>query len=333
MGASTSTRIRRSRARLTRSCGSPRARSAARISTSTRSWARSCMPATSSATNRWASWRRSAPRSRSCARETASSSRSPQAQYGPIKVPEGPPDDRFVFLSDVLPTAWQAVEYAGLTNGNRGGTLLVLGLGPIGDMACRIAKHHGIEQVIGIDVVRERLERPRAFGVETLNLEDDDLVGAVRDRTDGRGADAVIDAVGMEAHGAPFGKLAQRLAGLLPDSIAKKMFQTAGVDRLSALNLAIELVRRGGTISIIGVYAGTKDPLNMNALFDKQIQLRMGQANVKRWVDDILPLLSDGDPLGVDGFATHRLPLEAAPDAYATFQAKQDGAVKILPQP
>jgi threonine dehydrogenase-like Zn-dependent dehydrogenase len=259
--------------------------------------------------------------------------RVPQAQYGPIKVPEGPPDDRFVFLSDVLPTAWQAVDYAGVTNGNRGGTLVVLGLGPIGDMACRIARHQGVEQVIGVDVVRERLERPRAFGVETLNVEDDDLVGAVRDRTDGRGADAVIDAVGMEAHGAPFGKLAQRLAGLLPDSIAKKMFQTAGVDRLSALNLAIELVRRGGTISIVGVYAGTKDPLNMNALFDKQIQLRMGQANVKRWVDDIMPLLSDGDPLGVAGFATHRLPLEAAPEAYATFQAKQDGAVKILLQP
>ena len=262
--------------------------------------------------------------------------RVPQAHYGPIKVPEGPPDDRFLYLSDVLPTAWQAVEYAGVANGNgsRDRSLVVLGLGPIGDMACRIARHRGVERVIGIDLVSERLERPRAFGVETLDLEqEDDLVGAVREQTDGRGADAVIDAVGMEAHGAPFGKLAQTLAGLLPDAIAKKMFQTAGVDRLSALNLAIELVRRGGTISIVGVYGGTKDPLNMNALFDRQVQLRMGQANVKRWVDDILPLLTDQDPLGVDGFATHRVPLADAPGAYATFQAKQDGAVKFVLYP
>src|SRR5829696_2773952 len=208
MCASTSTRIRRSRARLTRSCGSPRARSAAPISTSTRSWARS------HACRRHPRPRTDGPRGggRRGGHEAEPGRPrrhpvSPQAQYGPIKVPEGPPDDRFVFLLDVLPTAWQAVEYAGLTNGNRGGTLVVLGLGPIGDMACRIAKHHGIEQVIGIDVVRERLERPRAFGVETLNLEDDDLVGAVRDRTDGRGADAVIDAVGMEAHGAPSASL------------------------------------------------------------------------------------------------------------------------------
>ena len=262
--------------------------------------------------------------------------RVPQAHYGPIKVPEGPPDDRFLYLSDVLPTAWQAVEYAGVANGNGSWnrSLVVLGLGPIGDMACRIARHRGVERVIGIDLVSERLERPRAFGVQTLNLEqEDDLVGAVREQTDGRGADAVIDAVGMEAHGAPFGKLAQTIAGLLPDAIAKKMFQTAGVDRLSALNLAIELVRRGGTISIVGVYGGTKDPLNMNALFDRQVQLRMGQANVKRWVDDILPLLTDEDPLGVDGFATHRVPLAEAPGAYATFQAKQDGAVKFVLYP
>ena len=262
--------------------------------------------------------------------------RVPQAHYGPIKVPEGPPDDRFLYLSDVLPTAWQAVEYAGVANGNgsRAQSLVVLGLGPIGDMACRIARHRGVERVIGIDLVSERLDRPRAFGVETLDLQqEDDLVGAVRERTDGRGADAVIDAVGMEAHGAPFGKLAQTLAGLLPDAIAKKMFQTAGVDRLSALNLAIELVRRGGTISIVGVYGGTKDPLNMNALFDRQLQLRMGQANVKRWVEDILPLLTDDDPLGVDGFATHRVPLADAPGAYATFQAKQDGAVKFVLYP
>jgi threonine dehydrogenase-like Zn-dependent dehydrogenase len=258
--------------------------------------------------------------------------RVPQAQYGPIKVPEGPPDDRFVYLSDVLPTAWQAVQYAAVP---RGGTLAVLGLGPIGDMCTRIARHLGAERVIGIDLVPERLERARAHGVETFDLiGSDDLVGAIREATDGRGPDAVIDAVGMEAHGSPLGKLAQQLSGLLPDAVAAKLIERAGVDRLSALHLAIELVRRGGTISVSGVYGGMLDPLPMMTLFDKQVQLRMGQANVRRWVDDILPLLSgDGDPLGVDGFATHRLALQEAPRAYEMFQKKQDGAIKVLLQP
>jgi threonine dehydrogenase-like Zn-dependent dehydrogenase len=157
---------------------------------------------------------------------------------------------------------------------------------------------------------------------------------AVRALTDGRGPDAVIDAVGMEAHGAPGGKLAHTLAGLIPDPIAKKVMQTAGVDRLSVLNTAVEIVRRGGTISLSGVYGGTADPLNMLQIFDKQLTLKMGQANVKRWVDDILPLLSgDDDPLGVDTFATHHVPLAEAPDAYEMFRRKQDGAFKVVFKP
>jgi threonine dehydrogenase-like Zn-dependent dehydrogenase len=257
--------------------------------------------------------------------------RVPQAQFGPIKVPQGPPDDRFVYLSDVLPTAWQAVRYADVA---AGGSLVVLGLGPIGDMSCRIALHQGVQRVIGIDLVPERLERARGRGVEALDLqEQDDVVETVRDLTGGRGPDSVIDAVGMEAHGSPFGKLAHQMTTLLPDVVARKMMQKGGVDRLNALHLAIELVRRGGTISIVGVYGGQADPMPMLTLFDKQIQLRMGQANVRRWVDDILPLLLDGDPLGVDDFATHRLPLDQAPDAYDMFQKKQNGAVKILLRP
>ena len=256
--------------------------------------------------------------------------RVPQAQYGPIKVPEGPSDDRFLFLSDVLPTAWQAVEYAG---GEDISSVVVLGLGPIGDMATRIAQQRGIEQVIGVDLVPERLERARAHGVDAIDLEGEDIVGQIREKTDGRGPDAVIDAVGMEAHGAPVGKLAQNIAGLLPDAVAKKMMETAGLDRLSAMNLAFELVRRGGTVSLSGVYGGTADPLPMLNIFDKQIQIRMGQANVKRWVDDILPLLGDDDPLGVDSFATHRVPLDEAPRAYEMFQKKEDGAIKVVLTP
>lgn len=257
--------------------------------------------------------------------------RVPQAEYGPIVVPEGPPDDRFVFLSDVLPTAWQAFEYAAVP---KGGSLAVIGLGPIGEMTCRIALQRGVEKVIGVDLVPERLARAASRGVQTINLnEHDDVAEAIREMTDGRGADAVVDAVGMEAHGAPVGKFAQDAAGLLPDRVAQKLITTAGVDRLASLMLAIDSVRRGGTVSVSGVYGGMADPMPMMTMFDKQIQLRMGQANVKRWVDDILPLLTDEDPLGVDGFATHHLPLDEAPQAYETFQKKQDGAIKILLKP
>jgi len=257
--------------------------------------------------------------------------RVPQAQNTTIKVPDGPPDDRFVYLSDVLPTAWQAVEYADVPDG---GTVAVLGLGPIGDMAARIALHQG-RRVIAVDLVSERLERARQRGAEVLDLEahGKDLGEVVRSLTDGRGPDSVIDAVGMEAHGAPVAGFIQRAAGYLPDRLQEKVMDVAGIDRLPALHTAIDLVRRGGTLSIIGVYGGAVDPLPMKTLFDKQIQVRMGQANVKRWVDDILPLLTDDDPLGVDDFATHRLPLEQAPEAYADFQAKRDGTVKVLLQP
>jgi len=257
--------------------------------------------------------------------------RVPQAQYGPIKVPDGPADDRFLYLSDVLPTAWQAVEYAAIPDGGR---VAVLGLGPIGDMASRIALHRGAAQVIGIDLVPERLKRAGENGVTTIDLNDHDDVGdSVRELTDGRGPDAVIEAVGMEAHGAPFGQLAHQITGLLPDVVASKIMKKAGIDRLSALLLAIDIVRRGGTISISGVYGGMTDPLPMLTMFDKQIQFRMGQANVKRWVGDIMPLLTDEDPLGVDGFATHHLSLDEGPKGYEIFQKKQDDAIKVVLKP
>lgn len=260
--------------------------------------------------------------------------RVPQAQYGPIKVPEGPPDDRFLYLSDVLPTAWQAVEYAAVPPD---GTVAVLGLGPIGGMACRIAALRGAGRVIGVDLVPERLRRARADGVEVFDLRDagsrEDLVEAVRAITGGRGPDAVIDAVGTEAHGSPVGRAAQRATELLPRDWAAKLTSKAGVDRLAALRLAIALVRRGGTVSISGVYGGMADPLPLLTMFDKQIQVRMGQANVRRWADDILPLLTDEDPLGVDAFATHRMPLDEAARAYEMFQRKEDGAIKVLMRP
>jgi len=250
----------------------------------------------------------------------------------PIKVPEGPPDERFVYLSDVLPTAWQAVEYASIPPG---GTVTVLGLGPIGEMAARIATHRGASLVVGVDRVPARLARAAARGIDVLDLRQHgkNLGDAIRELTDGRGTDAVIDAVGMEAHGAPVVKAAQWITGLLPDAVAERLMDHAGVDRLSALYAAIDIVRRGGTISLSGVYGGAADPLPLLTMFDKQIQLRMGQANVKHWVDDILPLLDDEDVLGVEGFATHSMPLDDGPKAYKMFQEKQDGMIKTLLKP
>jgi threonine dehydrogenase-like Zn-dependent dehydrogenase len=258
--------------------------------------------------------------------------RVPEAQFTHILVPEGPPDDRFIYLSDVLPTAWQAVEYAGVPDG---GSLLILGLGPIGDMAARIAQQKWIDTIIAVDLVDARLERARSRGIQVIDLREheDDLPEVVRELTDGRGPDSVIDAVGMEAHGSPGAAAAQRVAVHLPDAVTEPLMKRAGLDRLAALYTAIETVRRGGTVALSGVYGGMADPLPMMSLFDKQIQLRMGQANVKRWIPDIMPLLTDEDPLGVEQFATHRLPLREAPVAYEKFQQKADGAVKIMLKP
>jgi threonine dehydrogenase-like Zn-dependent dehydrogenase len=259
--------------------------------------------------------------------------RVPQAHFGPIKVPEnGRADEHFLFLSDVLPTAWQAVEYAAVPEG---GSVAVYGLGPIGQMCTRIARQRGAEIVIGVDRVSERLEMAARHDVQTLNSDEhDDVPATIREMTGGRGPDSVIDAVGMEAHGATLGKFAQTAAGLLPDAIAEKAIEKFGVDRMEVLHEGIDTVRRGGTLSISGVYGGMVDPMPMMQLFDKGVQIRMGQAHVKRWIDEIMPLLEqDEDPLGVDDLATHRLPLEQAPEAYEMFQKKQDGAIKVVLEP
>ncbi|MEV4580873.1 zinc-dependent alcohol dehydrogenase [Nonomuraea jabiensis] len=257
--------------------------------------------------------------------------RVPEAQFGPIKVPEGPPDERFLFLSDVLPTAWQAVAYADIPEG---GSVTVFGLGPIGQMCCRIARHLGY-RVIGVDGVTQRLEMARRHGVEVIDASEvTDVPEELRQRTSGRGTDSVIDAVGMEAHGSPAAKLAQTLTTMLPGAVAAPLMSHTGVDRLAALNQAIDSVRRGGVISVVGTYGGMTDPMPMLRMFDKGITMRMGQAHVRRWTSALMPLVTDeSDPLGVMDLATHRMPLEQAPLAYEMFQKKSDGAVKILLQP
>jgi threonine dehydrogenase-like Zn-dependent dehydrogenase len=257
--------------------------------------------------------------------------RVPHADFGPIKVPEGPPDDRFLYLSDILPTAWQAVAYADTP---KGGSLAVFGLGPVGQFCTRVARPLGAERVFGIDLVPERLEMAARHGVETIDARAGSVAEQLRERTGGRGPDAVVDAVGMEAHGSPVAGFMQRATGLLPDALASKLTEKMGVDRLAVLYGAIDAVRRGGTVSITGVYGGAMDPLPMLQMFDKQIQLRMGQCNVRNWTDDILPMLiDDADPLGTGDMATHHLPLSEGPSAYAMFQKKQDGCIKVVLEP
>jgi len=183
--------------------------------------------------------------------------------------------------------------------------------------------------------VPERLAMAKRHGIEVIDTSTvDDVPAAVLDMTDGRGADRVIEAVGMEAHGAPVQAAAVKAAGMLPDPLARKAIDTFGIDRTAALTDAFGAVRRAGTVSIIGVYGGQADPFPMMDLFDKGVTLRMGQAHVKRWVDDILPLLiGDDDPLGVDDLVTHRMPLDQAPHAYEIFKKKEDGCIKVVLTP
>ena len=257
--------------------------------------------------------------------------RVPQAQFGPIKVPEGVEDERYLYLSDILPTAWQAFQFADVPEG---GTLAVFGLGPVGQLTARIALL-GERRVIGIDRVSERLELARASGAEVIDMDAvDDVSQAVLDLTEGRGADGTVDAVGMEAHGSPIAQAAIGAVGLLPDVAAKPVTDKFAIDRLAALNACIKSVRRGGTVSVSGVYGGEIDPMPMMEMFDRGITMRLGQAHVRRWTDDIQKILEkDGDVLGVESLATHRLPLEEAPAAYEMFQKKQDGCIKVVLKP
>ncbi|TFC05596.1 glutathione-dependent formaldehyde dehydrogenase [Cryobacterium adonitolivorans] len=255
--------------------------------------------------------------------------RVPLADANARKVGHDLPDERYLFLSDILPTAWQGVAYAELPED---GVLGVLGLGPVGQFVGRIGRYLG-HRVVAVDPVPERRLMAERYGIETLDLTDD-VLERLRDTTSGRGPDSIVDAVGLEAHGSPGTGFAQAAVGLLPDPVAKKVLDTAGIDRLSAMHLAFEAVRRGGTVSLSGVYAGVADPTPMRTLFDKQVSIRMGQCNVHSWLDDLVPLVEDpADPLGVEDLMTHRVPLERAPEMYELFQKKQKGCIKVVLTP
>jgi threonine dehydrogenase-like Zn-dependent dehydrogenase len=258
--------------------------------------------------------------------------RVPHADFGPIVVPTEHPDERYLYLSDILPTAWQGVVYADVPPE---GTLVVLGAGPVGQLAVRAALHLGIGDVIAVDLVPDRLETARAAGARTLDLsESDDVVQALLDMTKGRGPDSVLEAVGMEAHGNPVVAKVISAVGRLPGPMARKAIETAGLDRLAALHTAMAAVRRGGTVSISGVYGGNADPMPMMDMFDKGLTIRMGQCHVRRWTDELLDIVSQQDDvLGLESLATHRVALTQAPQMYETFQRKDDNCLKVVMTP
>ncbi len=258
--------------------------------------------------------------------------RVPHADFGPVKLPQDMPDERFLYLSDILPTAWQGVQYAEVPEG---GSLAVIGLGPVGLLAVRSAKQLGIEHVIGVDLLPDRLAKAQASGAQTVDLSEVEDVGdAVRDLTDGRGADGVLEAVGMEAHGNPVAEKVIAAASHLPKPVAQAAIERVGIDRLEALYTSFDAVRRGGTVSISGVYGGSADPIPMMDLFDKGLTLRMGQCHVKQWTDDLFDIVSrEEDVMGVETLATHRVSLEEAPEMYSVFQRKEDGCFKVVLKP
>jgi threonine dehydrogenase-like Zn-dependent dehydrogenase len=258
--------------------------------------------------------------------------RVPHADFGPVKVPEGMSDERYLYVSDILPTAWQGLKFADVPEG---GSLAVLGLGPVGQLAVRAAKQLGIEEVYAVDLVPERLELAREWGAHVVDLSTTkDVPEALRELTDGRGPDSVLEAVGMEAHGNPVSEKVIGLASRMPGPVARAAIESFGIDRVSALHTAFAAVRRGGTVSISGVYGGMADPMPMMDMFDKGLTLRMGQCHVRRWTDEITAVLDQSeDVLGVEGLATHHVPLEQAPEMYRTFQRKEDGCLKVVLTP
>ncbi len=239
--------------------------------------------------------------------------RVPFADVGPMKIPEDLEDEDVLLLSDVLPTGYQAAEMAEV---KRGDTVAVFGCGPVGLVAQRVAVLMGADRVIAVDRLPYRLEFARRYsGAEPLDFEEvDDVVAELRRVNGGRGPDACIDAVGLEASGS----LVQTLLG-------KKLKLQAGSP--VALHWAIHSVRKGGTVSIVGVYGPPFNLVPIGTAMNKGITLRMNQCNVKRYMPHLLDLVRRGQ-LDGRGLITHRFPLERAAEAYRVFDRKEDGCVK-----
>ena len=242
--------------------------------------------------------------------------RVPYANFGPRIVDDRFRDEEVLFLTDIFPTGWSAVDWAGIRGGE---TVAVFGCGPVGLMAQKIAWIRGAGRVIGVDRLPYRLSvAERTARSETVNFEEENVVDKIRDLTQGRGADVCIDAVGLEAHRG------------LKDKLANIAHMQTG--SISALELCISAVRRGGVVSVVGVYGMPYDAFPLGQIFDKGIKLAFGQAPVQRYIDELIEILQRGE-ITLDDIITHNLPLEKAPDAYRIFRDKEDDCVKVVLKP
>lgn len=242
--------------------------------------------------------------------------RVPYADVGPIKVPDGLSDEQVLFLSDIFPTGYMAAENCDIQPGQ---TIAVFGCGPVGQFAIKSAFLLGAERVIAIDTVPERLDLARRSGAETLDYTDEDLQQRILAMTGGKGPDAVIEAVGMESHGA--GGVLEGLQTHLTN-----------MERPYALQQAILACRPGGVVSLPGVFTGAMVPTPLGAVVGKALTIKTGQTHVQRYLEPLLNMIVEGkiDP---SFLITHRIGLEEGPDAYKTFQAKEDGCIKVVIRP
>ncbi len=242
--------------------------------------------------------------------------RVPYANCGPRKAPEGFSDEQLLFLTDIFPTGYCGVKWANVQPGD---TVAVFGCGPVGLMAQKVARIFGAERVIGVDIVPYRLEMARrSAGAETIDASEQDVAEAIRNLTDGRGADVCIDAVGLEANRT----LKDRLANIVH----------AQMGSTKPLETAISAVRRGGHVSVLGVYGMPYDNFPVGQIFDKGLHIHLGQATVQPVIDELIGWVVDGR-ITLDDIITHRLPLTDAARGYEIFAKKEDDCVKVVLQP
>jgi threonine dehydrogenase-like Zn-dependent dehydrogenase len=246
--------------------------------------------------------------------------RIPYADVGPIKVPEGLSDEQVLFLSDIFPTGYMAADFCGLKGGE---TVAIWGCGPVGQFAIRSAFLLGADRVIAIDTVPERLELAQVAGAVTLDFKKEDIYERIQELTEGRGADACIDAVGTEPDtGSGFDAVLDRV----------KVATFMGTDRPHVLRQAIHCCRNFGTVSIVGVYGGFVDKIPMGSAINRGLTFRMAQTPVQHYLPKLLERIEKGeiDPTVV---ITHRATLDEGPELYKTFRDKQDGCIKVVLKP
>jgi S-(hydroxymethyl)glutathione dehydrogenase / alcohol dehydrogenase len=242
--------------------------------------------------------------------------RVPYANFGPRIVPDGVDDDKVLFLTDIFPTGWTAIDWAGVKGGE---TVAIFGSGPVGLMAQKAAWLRGAKRVIAIDPEKYRLDRAaRVNNVETLNADDDDLVEKIYGMTEGRGADVCVDAVGVEA---------KRTVGEKLKAVINFEKGTSKV-----MDLCFKGVRRGGHVSVVGVYGSTYDNFPIHRIFDKGLHLHFGQAPAQKYVDELFELVLNGKVV-LNDIISHRLPLTEASKAYDIFKKKEDDCVKVVLKP